>query len=362
MGLLSIDTLVLLSQWTVLKPILHAANLADRFVEHELVSQTVPEWYGPYRRNDYLALASIGVLFCWVLTWTSYLWYNRRYVRSIRKQQWQDQVIVITGGASGIGLQTAKRFAAKGAKVVTIDLQKADYGSDAPPANIFPYICDISSADALTKVAKSIRYIHGDPTVLINNAGLTNSQPITSLSAAQVARLVSVNLTAQLWMVQEFLPGMIQAARSHNRPSHIISTSSVMGHIGVSQMVDYCASKHGVVGLHKALRYELDYCHRCPQIRTTLVVLGHVKTQLFDGIRFSPLARFLGPSVDPDAVAARIVSAVHKRRGGTLAMPWYANWTEVLPLLPSWACDFVHWLLGSNVSMAQMLDSRNKNQ
>ncbi len=125
-------------------------------------------------------------------------------------------------------------------------------------------------------------------------------------------------------------------------------------------MIDYCASKHGVVGLHKALRYELDYCHRCPQIRTTLVVLGHVKTHLFEGIQWSPLARFLGPSVEPDAVASKIVSAVQRRRGGTIAMPWYANWSEGFAVLPSWVADFAHLLLESHTTMDGMNKARQK--
>lgn len=227
-------------------------------------------------------------------------------------------------------------------------------------SNISAYICDLASEDALAKVLTSILAIHGTPTVIVNNAGFTHSQPITLLSSAQLSRLVNVNLTSHLWMLEHLLPQMIRQAKRDGRPGHIVSTASVMGHTGVSQMIDYCASKHGVVGLHKALRYELDYCHRCPHIRTTLLVLGHVKTKLFEGMPTNWLARFLGPSVDPDAVAKQIVKAVQQRRGGTIAMPWYANWSEVFALLPSWATDFAHWLLASNTSMDGMNQARQK--
>ena len=301
---------------------------------------------------------------------SSNLWYNRFSLPPIRKSEWQQHLIVITGGAYGIGYKTALRFAAKGAKVVVIDIQKLPTLEALPDSststeasarnNISAYICDLASEDALSKVLKSILAIHGVPSVIINNAGMTHSQPITSLSPSQLSRLINVNLTSHLWMLQHLLPGMVQCAKMEGRPGHIVSTASVMGHSGVSQMVDYCASKHGVVGLHKALRYELDYCHRCPHIRTTLLVLGHVKTSLFDGFRVNLVARFLGPSVDPDAVAAKIVSAVQQRRGGTIALPWYANWSEVFALLPSWAADFAHWTLGSNTSMDSMNRARQK--
>lgn len=322
------------------------------------------------RQRWLLAGAAVVVLLGWLLTFSSDVWYNRTRLSSIRKRQWQDQLVVITGGASGIGYRTAVRLAAKGAKVVVIDIQKlpsAEPGTaswkaleSSARSNISAYICDVASEDALAKVLKSILAIHGVPTVVINNAGLTHSQPITSLSTAQLSRLINVNLTSHLWILQHLLAGMVQRAKLDGTPAHIVSIASVMGHTGVSQMIDYCASKHGVVGLHKALRYELDYCHGCPQIRTTLVVLGHVDTPLFRGFRPGWLARFLGPSVEPDAVARSIVAAVGKRRGGTIALPWYANWSEAFALLPSWATDFAHWLLGSNRSMEEMNRARQK--
>ncbi|GAC93958.1 epidermal retinal dehydrogenase [Pseudozyma hubeiensis SY62] len=382
MSVLSIDTVVVLFKWTLLNPLLSIAYLAalgcDRYtckssnewVQHGLRAAKHLLVADASQRTS-IGVAAIVVLLGWSLVLSSHLWYNRVYLRPIRRNQWKDQLVLITGGASGIGYRTAMRFASKGARVVVIDIRKlpdpqasslSSRGPNEAAArqNISAYICDLASEDALTKVLKSILAIHGTPTVVINNAGFTHSQPITRLSASQISRLIHVNLTSHLWILQHLLPHMIQSARADGRSSHIVSTASVMGHTGVSQMIDYCASKHGVVGLHKALRYELDYCHRCPQIRTTLLVLGHVKTQLFDGLPTNILARFLGPVVHPDAVAKRIVTAVEKRRGGTIAMPWYANWSEVFALLPSWATDLAHWLLASNSSMDGMNRARQK--
>lgn len=323
------------------------------------------------RHQTWIGIAAFGVLLAWWLVLSSHLWYNRIYLRPIRSREWKDELVVITGASSGIGYRTALRFAAKGASVVAIDIQKLPtFGAQNASSsssidastrnNISAYICDLASEEALAKVLKSILAIHGTPTVIINNAGFTHSQPITLLSSSQLSRLVNVNLTSHLWILRHLLPHMIQRVKQDGKSGHIVSTASVMGHTGVSQMIDYCASKHGVVGLHKALRYELDHCHRCPQIRTTLLVLGHVCTPLFEGLPSNFLARFLGPSVHPDAVAKRIVTAVQKRRGGTIAMPWYANWSEVFALLPSWAADFAHWLLASNTSMDGMNKARQK--
>ncbi|SPO20599.1 related to a retinal short-chain dehydrogenase/reductase [Ustilago trichophora] len=381
MSIFSIDTVVTLFKWTIFNPLLGVVYLLALGCD-TVGCKTSNQWLREAIQlsQDYLpaelqqrwsiAAAALTILLCWWLVLSSHLWYNRVYIPAIGKNDWKHELIVITGGASGIGYRTAVRFAAKGAKVVVIDIQKlpalqtnssssASIEASARP-NISAYICDLASEDALSKVLKSILAIHGIPTVVMNNAGFTHSQPITLLSTAQLSRLINVNLTAHLWMFQHLLPSMIQRAKTEGKPGHIVSTASVMGHTGVSQMIDYCASKHGVVGLHKALRYELDYCHRCPQIRTTLLVLGHVKTHLFDGFRGNLMARFLGPSVEPDAVAKRVVTAVQQRRGGTIAMPWYANWSEVFVLLPSWVTDLAHWLLGSNTSMDEMNKARQK--
>lgn len=379
MALFTIDTIVALCKWTVFHPLLSLAYLVAIGCDvHDCKALTSDERVRnalnaskkllPDNEHQRLPLgaAALVVLMAWWLVWSSHLWYNRTYLRSIRKSGWKDELVVITGGASGIGNRTAVRFASKGAKVVVIDIQKlpaVDAQSridSSARGNISAYICDLASEDALAKVLKSILAIHGTPTVLINNAGFTHSQPITQLSTSQLSRLINVNLTSHLWMLRHLLPSMIEQAKKDGKLGHIVSTASVMGHTGVSQMIDYCASKHGVVGLHKALRYELDYCHRCPHIRTTLVVLGHVKTQLFEGMPANLLARFLGPTVQPDAVARMIVKAVQQRRGGTIAMPWYANWSEVFALLPSWATDLAHWLLAANTSMEGMNQSRQK--
>ncbi|KAJ9477145.1 putative oxidoreductase [Pseudozyma hubeiensis] len=382
MSFLSIDTVVGLFKWTLLNPLLSIAYLAalgcDRYTckaSNEWIQRglhasqhlLVPD----EPRRTSIGVAAAVVLLGWSLVLSSHLWYNRTYLRPIRRKEWKDQLIIITGGASGIGYRTAIRFACKGARVVVIDIRKlpdpqvsssSSRGPNEAAArqNISAYICDLASEDALAKVLKSILAIHGTPTVVINNAGFTHSLPITHLSASQISRLINVNLTAHLWILQHLLPHMIQSAKADGRSGHIVSIASVMGHTGVSQMIDYCASKHGVVGLHKALRYELDYCHRCPRIRTTLLVLGHVRTQLFAGLPSNLLARFLGPVVHPDAVAKRIVTTVEKRRGGTIAMPWYANWSELFALVPSWATDFAHWLLASNSSMDGMNRVRQK--
>ncbi|SNX81298.1 related to a retinal short-chain dehydrogenase/reductase [Melanopsichium pennsylvanicum] len=381
MSVFSVDTVVTFFKCTIFNPLLSIAILISTGCEVytckssnlylqrtiHLLQDLVP---AAFQKSWPSAAVAALVLLGWWLSLSSHLWYNRVYLSPIRKKDWPHELVVITGGASGIGYNTAVRLAANGAKVVIIDIEKlpalnaqtssTNLTEALARQNISAYICDISNEDAFAKVLKSTLAIHGVPSVVINNAGLTHSLPITSLSTPQLSRLINVNLTSHLWMLQHLLPSMIQRAKNEGRPGHIFSMASVMGHTGVSQMIDYCASKHGVVGLHKALRYELDYCHRCPQIRTSLLVLGHVKTQLFEGFRVNSIARFLGPSVEPDAVANRIVASIQQRRGGTIALPWYANWSELFALLPSWATDFAHWLLGSNTSMDDMMKSRSK--
>lgn len=310
--------------------------------------------YG-YDTDARLALASGVVLGLWMLTWSSYVWLNSPFRGRIR---WSDQLVVITGGASGIGASTALLLASRGARVVTLDVAKAQPEAiasrlgidlDAARPNITAYICDVSSSDAVGKVTASIRALHGDPTVLVHCAGVVNATGIDALPPAAATTLVNVHLTSHLWLLSAFVPAMLR-----NGSGHIVTTASILGQVGVAQMVDYCAAKHGLVGVHRSLRQELPR-----SIKTSLLVLGHVNTNLFRGVKFGFLARFLAPSLEPDAVARRIVRAVETRTSGTIAMPWYANWVEAIALLPSWAVDLLSWISGSNTSMAVMNKNRS---
>ena len=88
--------------------------------------------------------------------------------------------------------------------------------------------------------------------MLINNAGVVSAENILNLTDQMIERTIAVNTTSHFYTIKEFLPGMIAKKRGH-----IVTISSMAGIAGVSKLTDYCASKHGAVGLDASLRFEL---------------------------------------------------------------------------------------------------------
>ena len=102
--------------------------------------------------------------------------------------------------------------------------------------------------DAFARVAAS----PGPPDILINNAGFAESAPIAKTTMEQWQRILDVNLTGTFLCIQAALPGMLAAGRGR-----IVNVASTAGLTGYPYVAAYCAAKHGVIGLTRALAREL---------------------------------------------------------------------------------------------------------
>ena len=167
------------------------------------------------------------------------------------------RAIVITGGGGGIGGAIARAFVAEGDAVVVADL---GHSAETTAATIragggraLAVRADVTrTADMQTLVTTAQRE-HGAIDVLVTCAGLGLSGLLTSQDEADWLRVVEVNLNGTYRAIREALPRMIE--RGHGR---IITIASVLGKIGGSGYVTaYVASKHGVIGLTRALAAEL---------------------------------------------------------------------------------------------------------
>ncbi|PWN40302.1 NAD(P)-binding protein, partial [Ceraceosorus guamensis] len=267
--------------------------------------------------------------------WATVRWRNGTWsVKRLTRKEWAQQIVVVTGGSSGMGKSIVDCMIRKGAKVVSLDILPAK-----DEAGITNYICDISERVEVEKVAAQIRQEIGHPTVLINNAGIQNNRLLIDLDDQEIDRMLNINLKSHFYTIQAFLPDMIRRGKGH-----VVLTSSVMGYVGVSQMSDYVATKHALVGLLESLRYELDKKHRVPKVRTSLVILGHVRTALFSGAQFGPLASFLAPTVEAEQVAQEITAAVERQESTHIALPFYANLVPWLKVVPTFLRDLAQWV------------------
>lgn len=268
---------------------------------------------------------------------------SRRSLPMLTKEAWSEQTVVVTGGASGLGAVLVQQLAERGAKVASIDVTNACV--DHP--QVTAYTCNVSKrADVSLTVDKIVKEC-GQPTMLINNAGVVHGMPLPALSSESIAQTMETNAMAPFWLIKAVLPTMIRKNRGH-----IVTVSSIMGYAGFAKLTDYTASKHALVGLHESLRYELDSIHKAPYVRTTLVTTGQLHdTPMFDGVMHSPFVHFVAPSISAHRVADAIIEALEQQESRHIAMPWYASWTPVLRLLPSFVRDGIQTALGANHAM-----------
>ncbi len=268
---------------------------------------------------------------------------NKRIAYGIpRTVDLSEEVIVITGGASGLGLLIAEVYGMRGASVAVLDVREME---NEEARGVEYYKCDVGDRAQVARVAKQIEQdvrllyngsdclsllilLHvklGTPSILINNAGVVNGKPLLSLTSQDLDRNFRVNLLSHFHTIQAFLPAMLHSENGGT----IVTVSSVLAHLGCANLSDYTAAKAGLLALHASLNAELV---ENPHVKTLLVTPGQLSTSLFDGVK-TP-SNFLGPVLEPVDVAKEIIAAIDAGVSGELAMPLYARWVKVLGVLP----------------------------
>jgi short-subunit dehydrogenase len=210
-------------------------------------------------------------------------------------------IVLITGGARGIGKSTAELFATKGATVCVGDLDGGDF------------TVDVTSRDSFADFVASVLHHHGRIDVLVNNAGVMPLGDFLSEEDAVSRTTFDVNVWGLIHGMRLVLPHMIERGRGH-----IVNVASMAGKLVIPGMAVYNASKFAAVGLSAAVREE----YRDSGVSVTTVLPSAVRTRLASGV---PLGRGL-PTVEPEAVARAIVNSVASRRAEVTVPRFLAGW------------------------------------
>lgn len=163
---------------------------------------------------------------------------------------------VVTGGGRGIGATIARALVEQGAAVTLMGRNAATLEDEAarlrPLGKVHCQAVDIADAESTTTAFAAAAQALGPVTLLVNNAGQAVSAPIGKTDLALWNRMLSVNLTGSYLAIHAVLPGMLE--QGWGRIVNIASTAALKGYPYVAA---YCAAKHGVLGLTRALALEL---------------------------------------------------------------------------------------------------------
>jgi NAD(P)-dependent dehydrogenase (short-subunit alcohol dehydrogenase family) len=183
------------------------------------------------------------------------------------------KLAIVTGGASGLGLATAKKFIEQGIRTIIIgrdELKLANVAHELGElCHYKPY--DLSQTAGIPALVASIVQEFGVPDILVNNAGINHKKPFTEVTDEDFQQIIQTNLVAVFALSREVIKNMLTAGCGS-----IVNVSSMAAQYGIPYVIAYTASKTAIEGMTRAMATELS-----PQgIRVNCVAPGFIATDM----------------------------------------------------------------------------------
>jgi NAD(P)-dependent dehydrogenase (short-subunit alcohol dehydrogenase family) len=235
---------------------------------------------------------------------------------------------VITGGASGIGLASAREFSRRGARVVIADIDQSALDAAveqlrADGAEAHGVLCDVTKLEAVEHLAEESFRLLGEVNLVFNNAGIAYAGPVADVTHGDWRWVIDVDLWGPIHGVEAFLPRLVEQGGDR----HILFTASFAGMVGNAFLGPYSVAKFGVVALAEGLARELKgegigVSVLCPMIVDTPLMANSERTRSDDyGARSAQAAAIaqglIAPTdedVRPDDIAHLTADAVLANR------------------------------------------------
>ncbi|ELR10036.1 hypothetical protein VC83_07373 [Pseudogymnoascus destructans] len=260
------------------------------------------------------------------------------------------EIVLITGGSSGLGALMGEDFAQRGVKVISLDVN--------PPqetqAGIHFYKVDVTSSADLAAAGAEIRKAHGDPTVLINNAAVGYAMTLLDEPEECIRRSFEVNTFSHFLTAKEFLPAMIK--KNHG---HIVTVASMASYVTVASIIDYNCTKSSAVAFHEGVASELKHRYNAPNVRTSLINPTWIRTPLIEALTSDP--NFNDIVLEPTDVSSQIVKQVISGRSGHVVLPKFYTPITGIRAWPSWLQESVRNHMGSLFDLNVRSVSKPKN-
>ncbi len=227
----------------------------------------------------------------------------------------KDKIIWITGASSGIGEYLVYALAEQGAKLIISSRKEPELervkGNCPEGSTVMIQPLDVADFERIPQVTELILEEFGMIHILINNAGISHRDTVRNTQLDVFQKLMDVNYFGTVALTKAVLPIMKQ-----QQFGHIVTTSSVLGKMGVPWRSGYCASKHALHGFFDSLRAEVYN----DNIKVTLICPGFVKTNVTinalkgDGSKNNQMADSTASGFEPAEFAPKFLRAIQRGR------------------------------------------------
>ncbi|PPJ61162.1 hypothetical protein CBER1_04186 [Cercospora berteroae] len=293
--------------------------------------------------RQYLSIENIGRLITglkWLVAlgvisdankWLSELAQNNFRLRSEKhRYHWPQEVAVITGATGGFGSLMSKDFASRGVNVMALDIRDDLPADMKNNPKIHYFKCDVTNRQQVADVARQIREEHGDPSILINNAGISSEGPILDQTEEGLRRVFDINIISHYYTVQEFLPAMAK-----NKKGHVVTIASMAAFVTTPGLVPYSNTKVAAWGFHEGLQQETRVFLDAPEVKFSVVHPSFANTPMVAPFK-TELEASGARVITAESVSDAVVKQVISGRGKQIILAGNVGAAVFLRSVPHW--------------------------